>query len=114
MTSAEITTARCATCRSWLPVEHFGVDASQPSGLCKSCRGCRAEAHRRHRQVSTLRCSRDHARRKATHWRQRHEALLAALAAAPPELLAALPDDVRPKPMAIRRARAETRKRTQR
>jgi hypothetical protein len=107
--SEPIETKRCGACRSWLPVDQFGADASQPSGLAKSCRGCRADAHRRHRASSSLRSSRDHARRKAELWRTRFDALVSALA---PDVLASLPADLRPTPHALRRARAAHRRAT--
>lgn len=95
----------CGSCKSVLPASMFGKDARQSDGLARACRECRRLCHKRNRAVARLNSRVSHQRRRADEWKSRHEALLAALAEAPPALLASLPEDVRPKPHSLRRAR---------
>lgn len=99
----------CGSCRSWLPLSHFGADSSQPSGHAKACRECRRRDYLRNRTHARLRDAKNHQSRRADDYRARFEALLSAL---PDVILDRLPAALRPTPMQRRVARAAHRKRS--
>ncbi len=45
----------CTGCDRMLPVSHFNIDRSKPSGLCYWCKGCRSEHNRLHYQEKLTR-----------------------------------------------------------